>query len=155
MASRHRRNTASRHRALALDRGPYPAHATPSRAIRAYTAATNEDISSTQTEALVLFDPATGCYHFFTLTSDGAMAPSPSRRNRPNSVRKQRCHDDLHVSRHRAGPHHPCLSGFSWFAHRDYRMLMFLPALMRSARPPKLNSCSLTSFILVREFINL
>ena len=37
---------ASRHRAL--DRGPYPAHATPSRAIRAYTAATNEDIFSTQ-----------------------------------------------------------------------------------------------------------
>ena len=36
---------ASRHRAL--DRGPHPAHATPSRAIRAYTAATNEDILST------------------------------------------------------------------------------------------------------------
>ena len=32
---------------------------------------------------------------------------------------------------------HPCLSGFSWFAHRDYRMLAdVLPALMRSARPP-------------------
>jgi len=35
-------------RPRALDRGPYTAHATPSRAIRAYTAATNEDIFSTQ-----------------------------------------------------------------------------------------------------------
>ena len=46
MASRHRRHTASRRHAPG--RGPCPAHATPSRAIRAHTAATNEDISSTQ-----------------------------------------------------------------------------------------------------------
>ena len=26
--------------------------------------------------ALVLFDPATGCYNFFTLTSDGAFHPA-------------------------------------------------------------------------------
>ena len=35
------------HRALA-DRGPYTAHAPPSRADRAYTAATNKHIFSTQ-----------------------------------------------------------------------------------------------------------